>query len=376
MSTETKREDYLSWDDYFMAVAFLSAQRSKDPKVQLGACIVSPENKIVGIGYNGMPNGCDDNKLPWTDGEEALAKKDLYVCPAELNAILNKNSASVSGCTMYVAQFPTNEMAKLVIQSGITRVLFMSDDSHDEVPFVAARRLFDMAGVSYKQYLPTKQTITIDFGALATASAPVTKTPEKAPTPIPTPTKTPTPTPTEAPTPTETNAQPTVTPTTTAGTPSKAEGEESNPEPHTPNAEASSSSHAWYVPVTVTQQQTQQYVSEANNGDFLIRESENGDRVLIVKDDTVVRAYTMKPDPEGQGRWVFGQKTYPSIRTIVTLLRRTPIKSKTGKMITLGQAAKGGVELEEAEPIAPVASTLPQTPGGTVAADDESCSIM
>ncbi|XP_006739925.2 deoxycytidylate deaminase-like isoform X2 [Leptonychotes weddellii] len=60
-----KRDDYLEWPEYFMAVAFLSAQRSKDPNSQVGACIVNAENKIVGIGYNGMPNGCSDDLLPW-----------------------------------------------------------------------------------------------------------------------------------------------------------------------------------------------------------------------------------------------------------------------------------------------------------------------
>ncbi|XP_059500840.1 deoxycytidylate deaminase isoform X2 [Stegostoma tigrinum] len=114
-----KREDYLEWSEYFMAVAFLSAQRSKDPNSQVGACIVNPENKIVGIGYNGMPNGCSDDILPWArTGPNKLDTKYMYVCHAELNAILNKNSADVKGCTMYVALFPCNECAKLIIQSG------------------------------------------------------------------------------------------------------------------------------------------------------------------------------------------------------------------------------------------------------------------
>nr|XP_015201469.1 PREDICTED: deoxycytidylate deaminase [Lepisosteus oculatus] len=115
----TKRDDYLEWPEYFMAVAFLSAQRSKDPSSQVGACIVSPENKIVGIGYNGMPNGCNDDLLPWNrTAANRLDTKYPYVCHAELNAIMNKNSADVKGCTMYVALFPCNECAKLIIQAG------------------------------------------------------------------------------------------------------------------------------------------------------------------------------------------------------------------------------------------------------------------
>uniref|UniRef100_A0A4W5NS29 dCMP deaminase n=1 Tax=Hucho hucho TaxID=62062 RepID=A0A4W5NS29_9TELE len=114
-----KREDYLEWPEYFMAVAFLSAQRSKDPSSQVGACIVNQENKIVGIGYNGMPNGCDDDLLPWSrSADDRLDTKYPYVCHAELNAIMNKNSADVKGCSMYVALFPCNECAKLIIQAG------------------------------------------------------------------------------------------------------------------------------------------------------------------------------------------------------------------------------------------------------------------
>ncbi|XP_034080409.1 deoxycytidylate deaminase isoform X5 [Gymnodraco acuticeps] len=121
--TTRKREDYLEWPEYFMAVAFLSAQRSKDPSSQVGACIVNQENKIVGIGYNGMPNGCDDDLLPWSrSADDRLNTKYPYginkVCHAELNAIMNKNSADVKGCSMYVALFPCNECAKLIIQSG------------------------------------------------------------------------------------------------------------------------------------------------------------------------------------------------------------------------------------------------------------------
>ncbi|DBA04601.1 TPA: hypothetical protein N0F65_012184 [Lagenidium giganteum] len=130
-----KREDYLTWDDYFMSVAFLSAMRSKDPSTQVGACIVSPDNKIVGIGYNGFPNGCGDDNLPWareSSTGSALDTKYPYVCHAEMNAILNKNAADVRGCTIYVALFPCNECAKLIIQSGIARVMYCSDKYHNE----------------------------------------------------------------------------------------------------------------------------------------------------------------------------------------------------------------------------------------------------
>jgi dCMP deaminase len=112
-----KRKEYLAWDDYFMAIAFLSAQRSKDPNAQVGACIVDKENRITGIGYNGFPRGCPDDCLPWgthsssmqEDGNATtpyLHTKDAYMCHAEVNAILNKRSADVTGARMYVGQFP------------------------------------------------------------------------------------------------------------------------------------------------------------------------------------------------------------------------------------------------------------------------------
>ncbi|KAF7483232.1 deoxycytidylate deaminase [Marmota monax] len=162
-----KRDDYLEWPEYFMAVAFLSAQRSKDPNSQVGACIVNTENKIVGIGYNGMPNGCSDDLLPWRrTADNKLDTKYPYVCHAELNAIMNKNSADVKGCSMYVALFPCNECAKLIIQAGIKEVIFMSDKYHDSDETTAARLMFEMAGVTFRKFTPKCSKIVIDFDSI------------------------------------------------------------------------------------------------------------------------------------------------------------------------------------------------------------------
>uniref|UniRef100_A0A8C2A084 Deoxycytidylate deaminase n=1 Tax=Cyprinus carpio TaxID=7962 RepID=A0A8C2A084_CYPCA len=155
-----KRQDYLEWPEYFMAVAFLSAQRIKDSSSQfhfIGACFVNQENKIVGIGYNGMPNGCDDDLLPWSrSADNKLDTKYPYVCHAELNAIMNKNSADVKGCTMYVALFPCNEYAKLIIQAGIKDVICLSDKYHDTLEMTASRQLLN---------LPKQGRIAIDFNS-------------------------------------------------------------------------------------------------------------------------------------------------------------------------------------------------------------------
>eukprot|EP00873_Tetraselmis_striata_P027383 jgi/Tetstr1/447647/TSEL_035006.t1 len=162
------RTDYLPWEEYFMSVAVLSAQRSKDPNKQVGACIVSKDKIILGIGYNGFPRGCPDDKLSWAKKSESgnpLATKYPYVCHAEMNAIMNKNSASVSGSSMYVTMFPCNECAKLMIQAGIEEVVFLEGKVNMDPAgspggrgtqspdpcYEAARCLMDMAGVSYRQ---------------------------------------------------------------------------------------------------------------------------------------------------------------------------------------------------------------------------------
>ena len=118
-----KRQDYISWDEYFMGIALLSAMRSKDNNSQVGACIVSPENKILSLGYNGMPIGCNDDDMPWEREGDDLETKYMYVCHSELNAILNSPNHDLRGSRMYVTLFPCNECAKAIIQSGIKELI-------------------------------------------------------------------------------------------------------------------------------------------------------------------------------------------------------------------------------------------------------------
>ncbi|MBQ2774953.1 MAG: dCMP deaminase family protein [Clostridia bacterium] len=157
-----KRNDYISWDEYFMGIALLSANRSKDPNTQVGACIVNDRNRIMSVGYNGFPAGCDDNSFPWERSGDEYDTKYPYVCHAELNAILNC-SYDLHGCRIYVALFPCNECAKAIIQSGIKEVVYISDKYRDSVGVRASKRMFDAAGVTYKKLEPTRENITIDF---------------------------------------------------------------------------------------------------------------------------------------------------------------------------------------------------------------------
>ena len=143
-----KRSDYISWDEYFMGVAILAAQRSKDPNTQVGACIVSNDNKILSIGYNGMPLNCSDDDFTW-ERDTADDNKYFYTVHSELNAILNYRGGSLEGSKIYVTLFPCNECAKIIIQSGIKEVIYLSDKYANSENNIASRKLFDACGVKY-----------------------------------------------------------------------------------------------------------------------------------------------------------------------------------------------------------------------------------
>ena len=145
-----KRMDVLSWDEYFMGLAHLSAMRSKDPSTQVGAVIVSGEHRVVSIGYNGFPNGCSDDEFPWDREGDFGATKYPYVVHAELNAILNSKN-DLRGCSIYVSLFPCNECAKAIIQSGISRIVYESDKYADTDATIASKRMLRAAGVELYQ---------------------------------------------------------------------------------------------------------------------------------------------------------------------------------------------------------------------------------
>jgi len=161
-----KRADYITWDEYFMGVAKLAAMRSKDPSTQVGACIVSSDNKILSMGYNGFPIGCSDDEFPWGkehETDDPYNAKYLYTTHSELNAILNYRGGSLEGSKLYVTLFPCNECAKAIIQAGI-RTLVYDSDKYGNTPSVrASKRMLDAAGVRYYKYNPTGRKIEVSL---------------------------------------------------------------------------------------------------------------------------------------------------------------------------------------------------------------------
>ena len=157
-----KNNNYISWDEYFMGVSLLSGMRSKDPNTQVGACIVSEDNKILSMGYNGFPIGCSDEDFPWDREGDMIHSKYAYVTHSELNAILNYRGGSLKGAKLYVSLFPCNECAKAIIQSGIKTVIY-DDDKYANTPGnICSRRMFDAAGVEYRKYQRTGRSIKME----------------------------------------------------------------------------------------------------------------------------------------------------------------------------------------------------------------------
>lgn len=158
-----KRVDYISWDEYFMGVALLAAERSKDPNTRVGACIVDDQNRILSTGYNGFPQGCSDDEFPWNRDEAEGETKYKFVVHAELNAILNTRGKSLADSRLYVGLFPCHECAKAIIQTGIREVVYLSDKYNGTESTLASRRMLDAAGVRLTQLKPTRAQIVLNF---------------------------------------------------------------------------------------------------------------------------------------------------------------------------------------------------------------------
>ena len=159
-----KRQGYITWDEYFMGVAVLTAQRSKDPNTQVGCCIVDKDQRILSTGYNGLPWGCSDDEYPWDrEGTDPNATKYPFVVHAELNAILNARGKNLTGAKLYVALFPCNECAKAIIQAGINEVIYLSDKYADTPATLASRRMLSSAGVKLTPFTGRTESIVLNF---------------------------------------------------------------------------------------------------------------------------------------------------------------------------------------------------------------------
>lgn len=158
-----KRCGYITWDEYFMGVALLAAERSKDPSTQVGACIIDNNNRIISTGYNGFPKGCSDDEFPWNRDAAAGETKYPFVVHAELNAILNAQGTSVVNSRLYVSLFPCNECAKAIIQSGVREVVYLSDKYNGTPTDIASKKMLEAAGVKLTKLKPTKASIVLNF---------------------------------------------------------------------------------------------------------------------------------------------------------------------------------------------------------------------
>lgn len=160
-----KKKIYLSWDEYFMGIAILATHRSKDPSTKVGSCIVTPNKRITGVGYNGFPRvseGTNDTIFSWEKSDIFLENRNTYVVHSEANAILN-SKYSLVGCTIYVGLFPCNECVKLIIQSGIKRVIYLSDRNKHNAYFKKGKRMLKKAGIKTKKFRTTRRQIVINF---------------------------------------------------------------------------------------------------------------------------------------------------------------------------------------------------------------------
>jgi dCMP deaminase len=160
-----KRDDYISWDEYFMGVALLASYRSKDPNTQVGACIIDDQNRILSTGYNGFPQGCSDDEFPWNRDASLGETKYQFVVHAELNAVLNARGKNLSGAKLYVSLFPCHECAKAIIQAGVKEVVYLSDKYEKTDSTIASKRMLTYAGVTYRKVAFTHNRLVIDFEA-------------------------------------------------------------------------------------------------------------------------------------------------------------------------------------------------------------------
>jgi len=142
--------NYIDWDSYFMNIAILASLRSKDT-TKVGSVLVL-NKKVIGMGYNGFPSGIDEKQLPTSREGDFLDVKYTYTIHSEQNCILNSSVYDISGSTLYVTLFPCNECAKIIVQKQIKEVVFLSDIHHNDPPYIASRKIFELSNIKIRQY--------------------------------------------------------------------------------------------------------------------------------------------------------------------------------------------------------------------------------
>jgi dCMP deaminase len=151
INSKIKPRERLSWDECFMRIAHVIADRSMDPSTQAGSVVVTEDNIVVGMGYNGWPRGIKGDALPWEREGNYENTKYAYVCHAEENAIYNANN-STNKCKLYTTLFPCNECTKTIIQNGIKEVIYESDKYANTPSVKASKKMLKLAKVTTRQY--------------------------------------------------------------------------------------------------------------------------------------------------------------------------------------------------------------------------------
>jgi dCMP deaminase len=145
------RKQRISWDECFMRIAHVIADRSPDPSTQAGAVVANKNNVVIGVGYNGWPRGIEINDLPWEREGDFENTKYAYVCHAEENAIYNANN-STHDCKIYCTLFPCNECTKAIIQNGIKEVIYESDKYASTSIVKASKKMLKLAKIPFRNY--------------------------------------------------------------------------------------------------------------------------------------------------------------------------------------------------------------------------------
>lgn len=122
--------DKITWDQFFMSMAYFVSMKSKDPSSRIGAILVGPENEVLSLGYNGLPRGVKDDL---EEREERPIKYAFYE-HGERNAIYNAARTGVQtvGSKCYTQGTPCADCARALIQAGIREVIV--DYRWDENP--------------------------------------------------------------------------------------------------------------------------------------------------------------------------------------------------------------------------------------------------